>query len=67
MANLAGDSPPGYAGLPRPPLVPGTGLDGLFKSWAQFVKLWVEVMPALSHRLARDTDGHRGSGTLPHY
>lgn len=62
MAAIAGDLPAGYGGLPRPPVIPGTGFDGLVKSFAQLVKLVNVTVPYLARRLAYDVDRSRGTG-----
>ena len=59
---IEGDQPLGVGGLPRPPLIPGTGFDGIVKSFAQLAKLVNYTIPALARRLAYDVDRARGSG-----
>jgi hypothetical protein len=61
---IAGDQPPGYTGLPRPPLIPGSGMYGMNMSWAQVVKALNETLPYLARRLAYNIDRHRGSGAI---
>lgn len=58
-APIAGDRGSSYGGLPKPPVVPGRGFDGVVKSMAQLVKLVNETLPALARRLAWDVDQHR--------
>lgn len=59
MANLPGDTGSGPAGLPKPPTIPGSGLDGIVRSFNQLRKLMHETAPYLSKRLAADVNNRR--------
>ena len=63
MANIAGDTGNGYGSLPRPPRIPGYGLDGIVKSFAQLVKLVNDTGPGLARRIAVTLDYHRKIGS----
>jgi hypothetical protein len=60
VAWIPGDTGLGYGALPRPPTIPGVGLDGVFKSWGQLQKLVNDTLPYLARRLANDLDRRRG-------
>lgn len=65
--RVPGDVPDRSDGLPRPPVVVRSGLDGFLDTWGQFIKLWTDTLPYLAARLAIDVDGHKGTGRLPKY